>query len=303
MGVIQVMGEALIDIIVDINGEVESVVGGAPVTTARSIARLGHEVSYLGGISRDSFGQRIKRHLEQDKVEIAIKDLRWEPSPVALAVLDELGAASYRFLIDDTAASSVTIEMALESYDPTARAIHIGTLAFVLDPLARACRHVIDSMPVNQILMIDPNARPSVMSDSAFFRENLEHALRRADVIKVSGDDLNFLLPHLSSMEAAKELHSSSGAVVLFTDGAESVSVFVQGERATVEVPKVNVIDTVGAGDSLSGGFLAFWAQHDWHRTELSDLKKVLAATDFGVRVASLTCQASGAQPPFAHEL
>lgn len=300
---IQVIGEALIDIIVDTDGEVESVVGGAPLNTARTIARLGHAVSYLGGISRDSFGRRIQRLLEHDNVGIALNQPLDQPSPVALATLDESGAATYRFLIDKTAASSVTVPMALASYDPHASALHIGTLAFVLEPLSVAVRAVIDSVPESQILMVDPNSRPSVMSDSTLFRSNLDHALQRADVIKVSGDDLNFLYPHLSPLEAAVELHRVSNSVVLFTDGAEAVSIFVGGERTVIDVPRVQVVDTVGAGDSFSGGFLAYWTTNNWGRSDLADLAKVVRAAEFGVRVAGLTCQASGAQPPFAHQL
>lgn len=297
------MGESLIDIIVGTDGEIDSVVGGAPINTARTIARLGCSVSYLGGISDDSFGHRIKRLLEQDGVAIARSELMREPSAVALASLDPSGSATYRFLIDGTAASSVTVPMAMEAYDSDAMALHVGTLAFALNPLSTAVRAVIDSMPEQQILMVDPNARPSVMSDSTTFQDNFNHALHRADIIKVSGDDLLFLFPGKSKLDAAIELHEKSGAVVLVTDGAESISVFVRGEHTVIEVPRVNVVDTVGAGDSFSGGFLAYWIKQGWGRSDLSDRAKVVSASEFGVRVASLTCQVVGAQPPFAGQL
>lgn len=300
---IQVLGESLIDIIVGTDGEIDSVVGGAPINTARAISRLGCPVSYLGGISSDSFGRRIQRLLEQDGVAIALSEPMREPSAIALASLDSSGAATYRFLIDGTAASAVTVPMAMEAYDSGALALHIGTLAFVLNPLSTAVRPVIDSMPEQQILMVDPNARPSVMSNSTAFQDNFNHALKRADIIKVSGDDLLFIFPGQSKLDAAIQLHETSGAVVLFTDGADSINVFVGGEHAAIEVPRVNVVDTVGAGDSFSGGFLAYWFRQSWDRTDLADLAKVVSAGEFGSRVASLTCQVSGAQPPFADQL
>ena len=297
------MGEALIDIIIDPEGEVSSVVGGAPLNTARTIGRLGELVSFIGGISHDSFGRRITRELVSDGVLLAITQPMHQPSTVALASLDASGAATYRFLMEGTAASSVTTEQALQAFDTQVRALHVGTLAFVLNPLVDAVRGVIDSMSDQQILMLDPNARPAVMTASTPFAQTLEHALRRADLVKVSGDDLEFLYPGVDLVEAAWSLHRSSNASVLFTDGSQSVRIYVRGSERVLNVPEISVVDTVGAGDSFSGGFLAYWAQNDWKRIDCSDIEKVEAAARFGIRVAGLTCQKSGAQPPFAHEL
>jgi fructokinase len=89
----------------------------------------------------------------------------------------------------------------------------------------------------------------------------------------------------------------------LFTDGSKAVRIYVQGSEILLDVPEVSVVDTVGAGDSFSGGFLTYWVQQDWTRADCSDAAKVEAAARFGIQVAGLTCQKSGAQPPFAHEL
>ncbi len=300
---IQVMGEALIDIIVSPDGEVDSVVGGGPLNTARAIARLGHDVEFIGGISQDAFGRRIQRLLEADGVKRGIVPLLPEPSALAIAALDETGAATYRFMMDNTAASSVSVEMALNALDVNALAVHVGTLALVLTPLTDAVCAVTDALGSDQILMVDPNARPSVMTDSRVFDETVKHVINRANVIKVSGDDLEFMTPDLDPKRAAEELHNKTGAVVLFTDGAEALNVFVRGAKEIVAVPPVEIVDTVGAGDSFSGGFLAFWAQNKYSQSDLLSMEKILAATEFGIKVAGVTCQRAGAQPPFAHEL
>lgn len=297
------MGEALIDIIIDQRGEVTSVVGGAPLNTARAIARLGEQASFIGGISQDSFGRRITLELVSDGVKLGIERPMSEPSTVALASLDNSGAASYRFLMEGTAASSVTVEQAMRAFDLEARALHVGTLALVLSPLIHAVRSVIDSMGQQQILMVDPNARPAVMTDSTLFDQTLQHALGRADLVKVSGDDLEFLYPGTDPVVAARRLHDSRKTSILFTDGSKAVRIYVQGSEILLDVPEVSVVDTVGAGDSFSGGFLTYWVQQDWTRVDCSDAAKVEAAARFGIQVAGLTCQKSGAQPPFAHEL
>ena len=135
---ITVIGEALVDIIVDAQGEVTSVVGGGPLNTARTVARLGVPSTFLGGVSTDPFGARIMRLLEQDGVRLGLGEQVPEPTTLAIAQIDASGAATYRFLLDGTSAATVTPEMALAHMDAEARAIHAGTLALVMQPLADA---------------------------------------------------------------------------------------------------------------------------------------------------------------------
>lgn len=300
---ITVMGEALIDIIVDPDGEVTSVVGGAPLNTARTLARLGESVAFLGGVSADAFGRRIHRLLTSDGVAMALPDLVEQPCTLAIAQIDEHGAATYRFMMEGTSAAAVTPELAVAAISPDCTAIHVGTLGLVLQPLADAAVAVVAAARPEQIVMVDPNCRPSVMTSSEVFDRTLAAVLTRADVVKVSGDDLAFMSPGVDPLIATTQLQARSGAVVLFTDGANSVSVITGAARVELAVPKVPVIDTVGAGDSFSGGFLAYLSQHGLHRDSLSQIDVLTAAAEFGIQVAGITCQRAGAQPPFVHEL
>lgn len=300
---ITVMGEALIDIIVDQDGEVTSVVGGAPLNTARTLARLGVPASFLGGVSSDAFGRRIHRLLTSDGVAMALPDLVAEPCTLAIAQIDEHGAATYRFMMEGTSAAAVTPAIAVAAITPECSAIHVGTLGLVLQPLADAAVAVVSSARPDQIVMVDPNCRPSVMTSSEVFERTLAAVLERADVVKVSGDDLAFMSPGTAPLDAAVHLQERSGAVVLFTDGANSVWVITSEQRTELPVPKVRVVDTVGAGDSFSGGFLAYLAQHGLSREALQDADVLIKAAEFGIRVAGITCQRAGAEPPFAAEL
>jgi fructokinase len=301
--VITVVGEALIDIIVDPAGNVTSVVGGAPLNTARTIARLGVPATFLGGVSRDAFGARIMRLLEADGVGYALGEQVDEPTTLAIAQIDADGAATYRFMMEGTLAAAVTPRAALSHIGTECSALHVGTLGLVLQPLADASAAVVAAAPADRLVMVDPNCRPSVMTSSDVFDRTLQAVLERADVVKVSGDDLAFIYPSIETHDAAVRLQRESGAVVLFTDGARSVHVLTESDDVVLEVPRVTVVDTVGAGDSFSGGFLAQWLSKGLGRADVANLDEVLSAARFGIAVAAITCQRPGADPPNVQEV
>jgi fructokinase len=301
--VITVIGEALVDVIVDTEGEVTSVVGGAPLNTARTIVRLGIPATFLGGVSTDSFGRRIKRLLDADGVTLGLGHQVPEPTTLAIAQIDEGGAATYRFMMEGTSAASVTPEMALEHLSFDCKVIHVGTLGLVLQPLADASVAVVAAASDEQLVMVDPNCRPSVMTGSPVFRSALQAVLARADIVKVSGDDLEFLFPEVDTLDAAIMLQVETGAVVLFTDGANAVHVIDTDTDIVLEVPKVPVVDTVGAGDSFSGGFLSYWMHNGLTRDDVHDIDHAVAAARFGIAVAGITCQRPGADPPRSDEV
>lgn len=301
---VAVIGEALVDIIIDRHGEVAaSVVGGAPLNTARTLARLGVPTSFVGGISADPLGQRILRLLDADGVRHGLPRSVEAPTTLAIAQLDEAGAATYRFLMEGTSACAVAPAEALAAVGPATRVVHAGTLGLVLEPLADATRAVVAASPADRIVMVDPNCRPSVMASSAVFDRTLAAVLERADVVKVSGDDLAFMAPGEPALEAARALHRRTGASVLLTDGARAVHVIAADGERTLEVPAVPVVDTVGAGDSFSGGVLAWWLERDLPRADLARADLLAEAAAHGIAVAGITCQRAGADPPRAAEL
>ena len=298
------MGEALIDIIVSAEGEVNAAaIGGAPLNTARTLARLDVSVSFLGGVSTDAFGRRSSRMLETDGVAYALGTPMDAPTTLAIAEIDDEGAASYRFVFDGTSATLVMPAEAIAAVRDDCSVLHVGTLALVLEPLADATRAVVEAAPDSRIVMVDPNCRPAVMTGSSVFETTLAAVLARADVVKVSGDDLSFLYPGERPSTAAEQIHMRTGATVLFTDGSNSVEVICAGGKQVLDVPSVPVVDTVGAGDSFSGGFLAHWVRQGWGRDELANLDCVVAAAEFGIKVAGITCQRAGAEPPYSAEV
>ncbi len=131
----------------------------------------------------------------------------------------------------------------------------------------------------------------------------LEAVLARADVVKVSGDDLAYLASGVGWRVAARSLLEPGPSVVLVTDGGRAVGVVGRAMTFEVPVPAVPVVDTVGAGDAFGGGFLARWIERGLGRAELADPAALRDAVVLAIEVAGLTCQRPGADPPHRSEL
>ena len=151
--------------------------------------------------------------------------------------------------------------------------------------------------------MLDPNCRPRVIRDRAAYLDRLERIERRADVVKVSTDDLAYLAPDRLPAAAAGAILDRGPSVVLVTDGPRPVLIVTTAGVVQVPVPAVAVVDTVGAGDAFGGGFLARWLERGAGPAELADSAAVHDAVAFAVAVSVRTCQRPGADPPRRAEL
>jgi fructokinase len=296
--VIVVAGEALIDLIAYPDGRLAAVPGGGPFNASRTIARLGGDVAFLGRLSEDRFGQQLRGALAGDGVDLSFTETTDQPTTLAVAELDDRGAATYRFHTADTSVpglSAAAIERALASA-PTA--LHVGTLGLALEPMASGLARAAAAAGPETVVMLDPNCRPRAIRDRDAYLARLDAVLRRADVVKVSADDLAWLAPGVSFHDAARRVLDQGPAVVLATDGAQCVIVLGRRFAFEVTVPRVDVVDTVGAGDAFGGAFLAWWTERGFERSHLGDEDAVRDAVTHAVAVAALTCQRAGAEPP-----
>jgi len=296
-----VVGEALVDLIVSPDGSLEAVPGGGPFNLARTAARLGVTTAFGGGISDDVFGRRIAALLRADGVDTPVTTRTGLNTTLAIAELDASGAASYTFYLDGTAAAELHDGDVVVGDDVDILAV--GTLGLVAEPIATTVERLVAGMADRVLVFVDPNCRPSVISDDAGYRARLERVLARADVVKVSGDDLAYLDAGSDPVAVARGLLALGPAVVLFTDGGDSVRILCADEELVVPVPGVDVVDTVGAGDAFGGAFLAFWERDGHHRDDLTDLAKLRSAVERAIVVAGITCTRPGADPPHLAEL
>lgn len=297
-----VAGEALIDRIARSDGRLIEVPGGGPYNTARTIARLGGRVAFIGGLSADRAGRRLRAALEADGV-----DLRWAveteaPTTQAIASVGADGAAEYRFELTGTSAAVIEPQAVALALEARPDAVFVGGLGLTAQPIADSLARGIVGLDPGALLMVDPNCRPAAIDDRAAYVARLGGVLARADVIKVSGDDLGYLEPGRPPLEAARRLVGDRPAVVLLTDGARAVHVLAAAFSLEVPVPPVEVVDTIGAGDAFGGAFLAWLVEHGG-RAGLVDEEVVREAVERAAGVAAITCQRSGADPPRRDEV
>lgn len=287
-GRVVVAGEALIDLVVSPDGGVTARSGGGPFNVARTAARLGVPAAFLGRLSTDAFGRRLHRELVGDGVDLSGVQATDDPTTLALAEVGTDGSATYRFYIAGTSAPGFD-GAALPS---DAVALQVGTLGLLLEPMATTIEALVAEARDDTLVALDVNARLGVVDDLGPWRARIRRIAARADVVKASRDDLRTL------GMTPPELIGIGSAAVVVTDGAEAVQVFAAGTSATLPVPAADIADTIGAGDALTGGLLAWWCRRSLGRAATRDLDTVLAATGAAILVAAETCRRPGADPP-----
>jgi fructokinase len=301
---ITVTGEALIDLVIDGDGRPRAVPGGGPFNTARTIGRLGLAPAFLGRLSQDDFGHQLRARLEQDGVMLAVPQPADTPTTLAIVDVDAAGAPRYRFYLAGTSSAALEYPLLTAALPDGMTALHAGTLALIMEPIATSIERLITTgLPPGTLVMIDPNCRPGAIADRSAYLDRLARILRHADVVKVSMEDLGYLYPGAAARDAAAALLRQGPRLVLVTDGPRPARAFLPGQEISIDVPVVQVVDTIGAGDAFGGAFLAWWSGNDLTKSDLQRPGPVRGALRAAAEVASVTCTRAGAEPPWLEEL
>src|SRR4051812_21913166 len=162
---------------------------------------------------------RLRDRLAEDGVSLDAVVATEDPTTLALAELDEAGAATYRFYVDGTSAPGVTVDDALAALPDGVEMIHAGTLGLVFEPTAEAIEAVIERLARAVLVMIDLNVRPVAIEDPEGYRARLDRLLGRSHVVKASDADLEWLEPGRPDVDAARALLERGPQVVLLTRG------------------------------------------------------------------------------------
>ncbi len=296
-------GESLIDMVPE-GGNYRPLSGGAVYNTTVALGRMGAPTGYLWPISRDAFGEQLLRPLTEAGVDTSLCPRSDRLTTLAFVTLSD-GDARYSFY-DEGSAGRMLAPEDLPEIPETVSALFIGGISLVPDPCGAAIEALVERVRHRIPVMLDPNIRPFFIADEDAYRARLNRLLAMADLVKLSGDDLEWLMPDTSFEDAAQAILAKGTKAVLQTGGSAGARALWQGETLTAPATKVEVADTIGAGDTFNAGVLAaLHAQGVLTREGIANLspEALQAALQLGTRAAAITVSRPGANPPWKHEL
>ena len=304
-----VCGEALMDVFSA--GEapggltLDARVGGSPFNVAVGLARMGQPVGLLAALSHDFMGERLLRILQSEGVVTSMVQRTPHSTTLSVVGLDGNQVPSYAFYGVNAADRQLRLG-ALSSLPSNLRALHFGSYATVVEPIAATLRALVEREHRRTVISLDPNVRQNVEPEVAVWQSYLEWMLPRTHLLKISDEDLRLLMPDIAPETFAVRALQRGVRLVVLTRGAEGASAWTPQGQAHVGRVNVEVVDTVGAGDTFQAALLT-WLQE---RSVLSidglgnlSSAELESALNFGARAASITCSRRGADLPRRSEL
>lgn len=299
---IVVAGEALIDLVPQGAGALAGLkpaLGGGPYNTAVALGRLGSPTAYCSRTSYDAFGEALLDGLRRAGVDVSGVQRGTEPTTLAVATIDGNGSAAYSFYVEGTADRLFAAPAELPA---TARAVSFGTCSLVLEPGASAYEELMRTAAGQGLFTaLDPNIRAGLIPDADAYRARFRNWLPSVTLLKVSEEDAQWL------GGTPREWLAKGPSAVVITRGGDGLTVFTRdGAEHSVPGEKVEVVDTIGAGDTVNAALLHGLVAQDALSVEaLAGLGADgwMRLLRFAARAAAVTCSRAGAEPPFAAEL
>ena len=302
-------GEALIDMLPRTSTEGEACfapyAGGAVFNTAIALGRLGAPSAFFSGVSNDMLGDILADTLTASKVDTRYLARSDRTTTVAFVKLVN-GQATYAFY-DEATAGRMLSTADLPALPPEVSTLFLGGISLVNDPAASTYEALQARECGARVTMVDPNIRPGFISGKeAPYRARIERMVGRADIVKLSDEDLHWLEGPGALTALARGILAKGPKLVLITEGAKGARAVTATQDRFVAAQKITVVDTVGAGDTFNAGALA--ALHEAGVLTKSALAAVqdavlVAALSLGTRAAAVTCSRAGANPPWRNEL
>jgi fructokinase len=298
---ILISGEALIDLIPDPDrlSRYDAVRGGSPYNVAIGLARLGAPTAFVSRLSADANGDALAQALAADGVDLSL--VARDPRPTTLAFVMRGTAQTgsrYSFYLDATSFDGPWPFPA--AWPEGARHLHVGSIS-ALDPrhgetVVAALAHARHRATTS----FDPNVRPLVTPDRDAVARLVERQVALASVVKASEEDLEWLYPGRPIEDALADWARKGPLFCVATLGAEGALAILGGRRAAVRAPKVEVVDTVGAGDSFMSALLAAMDRDGALGAggAAPRFERLEAWLAFAAAAAALTCTRRGSDPP-----
>jgi fructokinase len=301
-------GEALIDMLPRKSTQGEDAyaphAGGAVFNTAIALGRLGAKPAFYSGLSNDFFGELLKSKLAESGVDASMAVTADRPCTVAFVKLVD-GHATYAFYDENTAGRMLTPDD-LPVLPDTVKALFFGGISLPVEPCGEAYAALCAREASNHVIMMDPNIRASFIKNEARYRARIDHMLTLCDIVKVSDEDLLWIMGDGDIEQHVQTLLTKGPRLVCLTEGSEGVRGFTANGVVQVAATKVEVADTVGAGDTFNAGVLAsLQSAGKLTKAAIANLDDdtIRAALSMGSKAASITVSRAGANPPWSHEM
>jgi fructokinase len=301
-------GEALIDMLPRRTAEGEDAfaphAGGAVFNTAVALGRLGAEAGYLGGLSTDFLGEHLVASLGASRVDTHLCVRSSRPTTLAFVRLVD-GQASYAFY-DEGTAGRMLDPAALPTLPASVHAVFFGGISLIAEPCGTAYETLMAREAASRVTMIDPNIRTGFVTDENAYRARLERMIALADIVKVSDEDLTWLFGPGHVSDRAGQLLSLGPRLVFITEGGDGARGYTAEHEVKLHAEPVNVVDTVGAGDTFNAGVLAELQKAGLlTKPALAKLSRgaIEAALSLAIRAAAVTVSRAGANSPWATEI
>ena len=302
-------GEALIDMLPRTSTEGEPCfapyAGGAVFNTAIALGRLGAPSAFFSGVSNDMLGEILADSLAASNVDTRYLARSDRPTTVAFVKLVN-GQATYAFY-DEASAGRMLSKADLPTLPSEISTLFLGGISLVNDPAASTYEALQARECETRVTMIDPNIRPGfIAGKEVAYRARIERMIARADIVKLSDEDLHWLGGQGDLTALARGILAMGPKVVFITEGSKGARAVTATQDIFVAAQKVMVVDTVGAGDTFNAGVLA--ALHQAGALTKAGVASLADSTltdalSLGTRAAAVTVSRAGANPPWASEL
>ena len=300
-GRLAVIGESLVDVIVDASGGRTTRAGGSPMNVAIGAARLGLDTALITAYGDDEHGALVQQHIEREGVTLINRGDRRLPTNQAIATLAADGSAEYVFRMQNQVRGAA----AALARDDLAH-LHVGSITAASDGEWADALAAVRSARPTATISYDPNCRPDLGIPVREGRRRAEAFVGVADLVKASDEDLAWLYPEEAPDAVAAHWIAGGARLVVVTHGEKGPVAHADGVRVSVPASRTQVTDTVGAGDSFMAAMLAWCHERGLlGRSRLphfavEDARRML---EFAARASAITCARVGANPPTRAEL
>ncbi|MER8904638.1 carbohydrate kinase [Mesorhizobium sp. M0772] len=301
-------GEALIDMLPRTTTQGEPAfapyVGGAVFNTAIALGRLGAPAGFFSGLSSDLFGGQFREALGASKVSSTYAHTSPRPTTLAFVRLTN-GQATYTFYDENTAGRMLTTED-LPKLGAEIEAMLFGAISLISDPAGAAYEEFMKREHQRRVMMLDPNIRPNFIPDKAKHLRRIRSMMAMADIVKLSDEDLHWFGEAGSHEDVIRNWLDRGPKLIVVTHGSEGAVGYSREHKVSVTPEKVEVVDTVGAGDTFNAGILAsLHEQGLLTKAGIGGLSEdaIRQALALGAKAAAVTVSRAGANPPWRHEI